>query len=485
MSKAESFRQRQHFASPRRTFAAVLLCCACLLAGCTLVPEPPEEPGEVVDQKQELVERIKDTPTDIEAHADLLRLQIRDGDVEGAEATVSHALKFSGTDYRSHLLAAQYHRWQSDLLSAEKSLFTARDLAPQRLEPRVALSGLYHQTYLEAEELEQRRITLELADPSFRNEFMLDLAYANAQLGRDAQAAELATQLVANTTAAAEARSRAHALLSEIALRATDDKAAIEHLIAARKLRPAEAGLVQYAARLVTAVADPTGLDAVFDDTLATQDVLEARWAALFGKWMLAVRSAEAGKKDPLAQDTDQWYLRMEAIAPGHPDTLTRHYQLQRLDPARDRQAEETRKKLEASEFGVPDSPTTLTAVVMLWRAEDALRIGAPQVGLQQLTQLEAREPGLPGLRVLRTIALFKAREDDACLGSIEAWQAENKEPDALLESIRWWILLRRGNGKQVMVEVEKNLEAPNNATLWIQAVARFHVYRAGAPKNG
>ncbi len=485
MSKAASFRQDLHLPAPLRILAAWLLCFAGLMAGCTLVPEPPEEPGEVVDQKQELVERIKDTPTDIEAHADLLRLQIRDGDAEGAEATVSHALKFNGTDYRSHLLAAQYHRWQSDLLSAEKSLLTARDLAPQRLEPRVALSGLYHQTYLEAEELEQRRITLELADPTFRDEFMLDLAYASAQLGRDAQAAELATRLVANTAAAAEARSRAHALLSEIALRSADDKTAIEQLVAARKLRPAEAGLVQYAARLVTAVEDPTGLQAVFDDTLATQDVLEARWAALFGKWMLAVRTAEKGKKDPLLQDTDQWYLRMEAIAPGHPDTLTRHYQLQRLNPARDREADETRKKLEESEFGLPDSPTTLTAVVMLWRAEDALRIGAPQVGLQQLTKLEAREPGLPGLRVLRTIALFKARDDDQCLGSIEAWQAENKEPDALLESMRWWIMLRRGNGKQVMVEVEKNLEAPNNATLWIRAVARFHVYRAGAAKDG
>lgn len=452
----------------------VLLLCA---TACTLTPEGPDEPGNIVDQKQELVGRINDSPTDLEAHADLLRLQIRDGDLEGAEATVSHALKHNGADFRAHMLAAQYHRWQADLISAERSLFTARDLAPNRLEPRVALSGLYHQCYLEEAELEQRRIALELAEPALREEFTLDLAYALSQLGRDEQAEALARPMIADQQARADNRGKAHSLLAEIALRKGDGATAIAQLAAAIKLRPKEAGLIQFAARLVTAVEEPAALSAVFDDTLATQDVLEARWAALFGKWMLSVRAGDGAAA--------KWLERLEAVAPGHPDILTRQYQVAKLDPRSDREAEVLRKQLEESDFGVPDSPTTLPALLMLWRAEDALRIGAPDTALEQLAQLEARETGLPGLRVLRTIALFKAREDETCLGAIDAWLAESKEPDQLLQGMRWWIMLRTGRGKEVLVEVEGETQ-PTNATVWIHAVARFHVYRgASRPKDG
>lgn len=465
---------------PRR-LGRVLLMFYCalfiLFSACTITPEGPDEPGDIVDQKQELVGRINESPADLEAHADLLRLQIRDGDVEGAEATVSHALKHNGADFRAHMIAAQYHRWQADLISAERSLFTARDLAPQRLEPRVALSGLYHQCYLEEAELEQRRVALELAEPALRDEFALDLAYALAQLGRDEQAMPLARQIIANEGGLAENRGKAHSLLAEIALRRGDGAGAIEQLAAAIKLRPKEPGLVQFAARLVTAVEDPVALDSLFESTLATQDVLEARWAALFGKWMLSVR-AKDGKEQG-------WLERLEAIAPGHPDILTRQYQLAKLDPARDKEAEELHKQLEESEFGVPDSPTTLPALLMLWRAEDALRIGAPDTALEQLAQLEARETGLGGLRVMRTIALFKARDDDKCLGAIEAWQSESKETDQLLQGMRWWIMLRNGRGKEVLTEVEAE-QQPTNATMWISAVARFHVYRGNnQPKDG
>jgi hypothetical protein len=181
-----------------------------LLAGCTITPEDPDElPEGYADPKEDLVEHLKDHPNDLDSHADLLRMQIKDGDAEGAGTTVGHALKHNGGDYRAHLLAAQFHRWQADLISAEKSLLTARDLAPDKLEPRVALSGLYNQTYLEAEELEQRRIALELADATLRSEFLLDFAYANADLGHDDQAAALASQLLADGNALAGARWRA------------------------------------------------------------------------------------------------------------------------------------------------------------------------------------------------------------------------------------------------------------------------------------
>lgn len=140
----------------------VTLLFALLLAGCTIMPDEQDPlPEGVTDPKEELVAHLKDNPNDLDSHADLLRLQIKDGDVEGAQTTVGHALKHNGGDYRAHLLAAQFHRWQQDLISAEKSLLTARDLAPGKLEPRVALGGLYNQTYLEDEELEQRRIALE------------------------------------------------------------------------------------------------------------------------------------------------------------------------------------------------------------------------------------------------------------------------------------------------------------------------------------
>jgi hypothetical protein len=454
--------------------ALVAVIAILLLAGCAVAPQY-EMPDGIVDPKHELVERIREAPGDLAAHADLLRLQIRDGDELGAAATVHHALRHNGTDFRAHLLAAQYHRWQADLISAERSLLTARDMAPQRLEPRVALSGLYHQAYLEDEELEQRRVAYELADASFREEFLLDYAWAAAQLGRDEQAVELANELL-NSSPSREYESRAHVLLSELALRAGDEGAAVDHLLKARRMRPREDGLVQFAARLVSAVEDGSKLAPLFDETLATQDTPEARWAALFGKWMLAVREG-----DPLRPEADIWFERLESVAAGHPDTLTRRYQLLSLNEERAEEAAEARAVLEGSEFGVPDTPRNLAGLLRLWRAEDALRIGAAGIALTELVQLEAREPQMTGLPVMRLIALFRAREDERCIAGIEAWQQEATEPDQFLASMRWWVMLRSGQSRQVLVEVEKS--TPSNATIWIEAVAKFHMYRASTPE--
>ncbi|MCA8915939.1 MAG: hypothetical protein KDB90_11050 [Planctomycetes bacterium] len=460
-----------------------------LVAGCTLMPNETDElPAGVTDPKEDLVAQIKDHPDDLDSHADLLRLQIKDGDAVGAQTTVSHALKFNGQDYRAHLLAAQYHRWQGDLISAEKSLLTARDLGPERLEPRVALSGLYNQTYLEDEELEQRRVTLDLAGPDLRPEFLLDYAYACSDLGRDDDARSAATELLADTKAPAGRRSRAEVLLCELSLRKELENESITHLLNAYKLQPDYEGVVQYAARLVTAVKDGKALKPIFEQTLESQDRVEMRWAALFGHWMLAVQSAVAADKDPLVEDVDSWFQRLDAVSPAHPDTLTRRYQLLALDPAREAELKATEERLKASDFGAPPAPGSLKAVIRLWRAEDALRLNAPGITLAELTQLEVREPKLDGMRIMRTMALFKARDNEKCLGSIDAWLSEESEDSEFLLAMRWWILLREGKSLEVLNELRKRDDKPTNASLWIESVAKFHVYRATGevpPDNG
>jgi hypothetical protein len=51
---------------------------------------------------------------------------------------------------------------------------------------------------------------------------------------------------------------------------------------------------------------------------------------------------------------------------------------------------------------------------------------------------------------------------------------------------MQWMILLWQGQGKRVLTEVEAKGE-PTNATIWFDAVAKFHVYRgaANAPREG
>lgn len=462
----------------------LLLLTLLLLAGCTILPDDPDAlPEGYNDPKEELVAHLKDNPNDLDAHADLLRMQIKDGDGEGANTTVSHALKHNGGDYRAHMLAAQLHRWQADLISAEKSLLAARDLSPEALEPRVALSGLYNQTYLEAEELEQRRIAVDLASVEYRSEFVLDYAYACATLGKDERASEFANMLLTEADAPPDRLSRAHVLLCEIALRADREADAVSHLLDALKLQPDYEGLQQYAARTVTAVNDASALAPVFEKTLETQDRVELRWAALFGNWMLAVKSAE----DPLSNDVNQWYRRLDAVSPSHPDTLSRYYQLLKLDEKRTSDAKEVLQRLKEIEFGEPPAVSSKASLLRLWRAEDALRLNAPNITLSELTQLEVREPDVSGLRIMRTMALFEARENEKCLKNLDNWFEQSEEPDEFLVAMRWWILLRDGRSMEVLNELRAREEEPTNASLWIEAVAKFHVYRSGddVPDDG
>ncbi|MCC6464831.1 MAG: hypothetical protein IT463_05770 [Planctomycetes bacterium] len=447
--------------------AGLLLATAGLLAGCYAAQEQPL-PDEVSDPKLDLVAHIRDNPQDLDAHADLLRLQIRAGDAEGAKGTVAHARKYNPQDFRALLLQAQYDRWQTDLLGAEKSLLAARDLAPDRLEPRVALAGLYNQTYLEGAELEQRRVALELCDAALRPEFALDYAFALAQMGRDGDARKAAEALVAGSA-------RAHLLLAELALLAGTDAGAVEHTLAAVALEPAEPGNLQFAARLVCAVEDPAGLKPVFDGALAGQDRAEVRWTALFGLWMLAVRKAPA---QALSGDADQWRQRLATMDPAHPDLLGRWWQLLKLDPARKAEAEAAGKVLQESSVGMPPEAPTMDALLDLWRAEDLLRLGAGRPCFEAVSQLEVRAPGIAGLRMLRVMALFKARDDTRCLAALDAWLGESEEPDEVLQTLRWWLLLRNSRGPEVLKDLESRQDAPGNARLWVEAVAKFHTYR-------
>jgi hypothetical protein len=452
------------------------------LASCTLPGEQPLPEG-VTDTRANLVDHIKDNPTDLDAHADLLRMQIKSGDRAGAETTVAHALKHNPRDFRAHLLEAQYHRWQLDLITTEKALLKARATAPERLEPCVALAGLYNQTYLDTEELALRRVALELCPPELRPEFTLDLAYCLWGQGNAAAATPLAAALAGQTDTPPGLRARNRLLQAEMALAGGTGTEAAGHIAAAFALVPEDGGVLQFAARAATVLDDPAPLAPLFEQTLAGHDRAELRWTALFGHWMLALRKSVAAGSDPLGDEPDLWRKRLEAMEPGHPDVSGRYYQLLRLDSARAQQAETLGKQLEEYGLGVPPVPSTHAALLRLWRVEDALRVGASNPAVALATELRRAEGELEGSRMLLVMALFKARQDDRCLAEVEAWLAESKEPDDILLSLRWWLLLRQGKSVEVLADIEKR-GGDNNSRLWLEAVARFHTYRAAARKG-
>lgn len=464
-----------------RAWLFMALCSLLFLASCTLPNEEPLPDG-VTDQRADLVDHIKDNPTDLDAHADLLRMQIKSGDRAGAETTVAHALKHNAKDFRAHLLEAQYHRWQLDLITTEKALLKARGLAPDRLEPCVALAGLYNQAYLDAEELQLRKVALELCGPELKPEFILDLAYCHwAQ--RDAASAEkLSATLAALGESPAGLRSRNQLLQAEIQLN-RGGKAA-DHIAAAFALAPEDPGTLQFAARAATLLDDAAPLRPLFEQTLAGKDRAELRWTALFGLWTLALRDAMAKGGNPLGEEPESWRKRLEAMEPGHPDVAGRHYQLLKLDPNRADEAKTLGEQLEELGLGLPPVPSTAAALLTLWRVEDALRVGAVEPAIGQVTELRKAEGNLDGTRMLLLMARFKARQDETCLAEIDAWLAESKETDDILLSLRWWILLRQGKPVDVLTDIEKR-GSDNNSRQWLEAVAKFHTYRAGAAKNG
>jgi hypothetical protein len=462
----------------RATAQAMLtMCAAALLPAACMLPGESPLGDEVRDEKEEQVARIRDNPHDLEAHARLLELQVRHGDEEGAEVTVSHALRHNREDFRAYLLLAKYHRWREDLVEEERALLRARDIAPTRVEPRITLSSLYHQAFLEEQALEQRRLAWELADVRFQPELLLDYATACAQLGRLEPAHRHALALTGDNAASDYQRARAHILLCELSMRASEEVEALRHLREATRVNPREDGLVMYAGRLATVAADTAGLAGLYADLLASRDSAEARWGALYGMWMLSVRAAA---ESPLGPETERWRLRLEAISPGHPDVLIRHAQLLALDPARSAEAEAVLQQAREYNLGPPALAASLDGLLRLWRAEDALRVGVPGAALDELTHLMVLEPDLPGLRFLRAIALFSAREDDRCIAAIEAMDEADGDVGDALRSLRWWAMLRNGRAREVREELRERQVRPTNASLWVELVADFHLRREG-----
>ena len=455
------------------------------VSGCIVPGAPGQDDLQNVDDPAvKLVDQLKDKPADLETHADLLRLQIQRGDVVGARGTVEHALFHCGKDFRAHMLAAQFHRWHMDLLTAEKSLLTARDLAPVQVEPRIALAALYRDAVLETQELEQRKIVVEIADSKLKAEFDLDFAYALSQAGQ-AKPAAAAAQRVIDAAGAGKARARAWILLSQLALDAGDEPAAINAALEARKSDPKERGPLRFIARLAGALKNPEPLLKSFDEALATQEDPEIRFAALFGAWTACTKLAVVAQKNPDGADAHAYWMRLRDLDPGQLDAVSRRYQVVSLLQNYTEETKALKALLEEQRVGVPSLPGSLVSLMRVWRAEDCLRLGAAHASLLELQQLEGRETGLGELRLLRATALFVARDDEACLRLVNQMIQESKsEPDELV-AMRWQIALRQGKALELMRELEAQGEKTTNAALWTLAVTRFQVYRKGAAGGG
>ncbi|MCC6574502.1 MAG: hypothetical protein IT462_12000 [Planctomycetes bacterium] len=449
----------------------ILLCL--LLASC-VAPDPLEAPEG--DKAAELVARLKDHPTDVEASADLLRIQMERSDAEGARLTVEHTMFHCSGDFRAYLLAAQYHRWQLDLLTAEKELRKARELVPLRVEPRVALAALYRDAALDTDELIQREAAVQLADDATRAELLLDLIYTRATGGQAQRALDQARAL-ANSAAPSLVRCRAWLLISELALDASDETSAVAALLEARKLEPRDRSVVRFAARLAAALANPAPLRAMFEDVLAKQEDPEARFGALFGLWTTDVCLALRAEKDAFSKEIEATWLRLLEIDEGQPDALSRRYLLISLHEHRKPEAERIKQRLEQLGFGAPATASSAAALVRLWRAEDCLRLGAAHPCLAELDQLMPREPRMPALKLLRATGLFVTRQDAACIEYINGLLAETQGKGDELIAMKRQIQLRQGKAIELVRELEGS-EPTSQNDIWVLAVARFHTYR-------
>lgn len=453
-----------------------------LLSGCILpgdAPDPP--PGG--DPLEAYVDALKENPTDIEAHANLLREQIKRGDVEGAQATVTHALFHCGKDFRSRLLAAQFHRWQYDFLSAEKQLADARELAPSSVEPRLALAALYRDALMEPEELEQRRLAVELIDAKFKPELELDYAFALAQAGQSGAAAEAARRVI-DASGAGNARFRAWILLGQIALDRGHEDEAIAAALAARNESPRERGPVRFAARLAGAVQNPQPLLPLFEEVLARQEDPDSRFFALFGAWTATTRLAIALRQDADGERPHGYWARLRDLDPGQLDAIARRYQLLCLLPSRTEERDALKKMLTDMQAGLPPVPSNVAELSRLWRAQDCLMLSAARPCLAEIDALLPRWPSRE-LLMLRANALFGARQDEACLVALA--QLRDKEESAEFRFMRWVVQLRNGQAMAVMKEIESQgpVGKADNATLLVLAIARFRTYRKAGDAGG
>lgn len=467
----------------RATQICILNFAFLMVSGCILPGEDPEPPPGG-DPLAAYVDTLKDNPTDIEAHANLLREQIKRGDVEGAQSTVAHALFHIPKDFRAHMLAAQFHRWQYDFLSAEKQLVAARELSPASVEPRLALAALYRDAMMEREELEQRRLAVELVSPEFRAELDLDYAFSLAQAG-DANAASEAARRVIDAKGAGNSRFRAWILLGQIALDGSREEDAVAAALAARKEAPKERGPVRFAARLAGALQNPEPLLALFDEVLAKQEDPDSRFFALFGAWTATTRLAIILGQDADGERPHEYWTRLRDLDPGQLDAISRRYQVISLLPQRKEETQALRLMLENMQAGIPPLTNTLAELVRLWRAQDSLMLSSARPCLREIELLQPRWPSRD-LFLLKANALFGARLDDACMALLAQLKEPGKEEMAELRFMRWVVQVRQGQSMRVMREIEALGESQkaDNATLLILAITRFRTYRqAGAGK--
>lgn len=480
-----AIRQTQHGKRLTRAIQACVLSLAfCAVSGCILPGEDPEPPPGG-DPLAAYVDTLKDNPTDIEAHANLLREQIKRGDVEGAQATVSHALFHISKDFRSHMLAAQFHRWQYDFLSAEKQLVEARELSPSNVEPRLALAALYRDALLEREELEQRRLAVALVAPEFKAELDLDYAFSLAQAG-EGKAASEAAQRVIDAKGAGNSRFRAWILLGQIALDGGREEDAVAAALAARKEAPKERGPVRFAARLAGALQNPEPLLALFEDVLAKQEDPDSRFFALFGAWTATTKLAVILSQDADGERPHEYWTRLRDLDPGQLDALSRRYQVISLLPQRKEETQALRQMLENMQAGIPPLTNTLPELVRLWRAQDSLMLSAARPSLREIEQLQPRWPSRD-LFLLKANALFGARLDDACMALLAQLKEPGKEEMAELRFMRWVVQIRQGQAIAVMREIEAmgEQQKADNATLLMLAITRFRTYRKTADAGG
>lgn len=453
-----------------------------IVSGCILPGEEPDPPPGG-DPLAAYVDTLKDNPTDIEAHANLLREQIKRGDAEGAQATVTHALFHCGKDFRAHLLAAQYHRWQYDFLSAEKELVLARELAPGNVEPRLALAALYRDAMMEREELEQRKLAVALVDPKFKAELELDYAVALAQAGETQLALEAARRVV-DAEGAGNSRFRAWVLLGQLALDAGREDEAVSCALAARKEAPRERGPVRFAARLAGALQNPEPLLALFEEVLAKQEDPDSRFFALFGAWTAATRLAIALNQDADGEKPHGYWVRLRDLDPGQLDAISRRYQIVSLVPSRTEERDALKNLLTDMQAGLPPITGTLPELSRLWRAQDCLMLSAARPCLSEIERLQPRWPARE-LFLLKANALFGARLDDACLAQLA--QLGGQEEMAELRFMRWLVQVRNGQAMAVMREIDamgENAKA-DNGTLLMLAVTRFRTYRKAGDAGG
>ncbi len=398
---------------------------------------------------------------------------------------MTHALFHCGKDFHAHFLAAQFYRWQYDFLTAEKELIAAREMAPANVEPRVALAALYRDTMLEREELEQRKLAFELVEKKYKPELDLDYAFALAQAG-EAQAAGDAARRVIIAEGAGQSRFRAWILLGQLALDAGKEGEAVAAALEARKEAPTERGPIRFAARLAGALENPEPLLAMFDDVLAKQEDPDSRFFALFGAWTASTKLAIVLGKDADGPGAHDYWARLRDLDPGQLDALSRRFQVISLLPAHKEETEALRKMLEEMQAGIPPVPGTPAELVRLWRAQDCLMLSAAKPCLNEVETLQKRWPSRD-LFLLKANALFGARQDNDCLVLLAQLKEQAKGEMPELRFMRWVVQLRQGGARELLREIEfmPQGEKADNATLLMEAIARFRTYRKASTAGG